>query len=172
MFRKTIATVICLAGLLPFKSKGQTADNTVQVLIVRHAEKEAGGSTDPDLSQAGRERATQLASMLKEVPVNILYATMYKRTRQTLGPLAAARKLEIQTYDPANQKALADLIVTATGKTIVVAGHANTAPALVNLLLGEERYSTLPEDVFGNMWLLTLKDGKALSCLLINTNYH
>ena len=171
MLRNVFFFLICLTLTFSFRSKAQQA-NAVQVIITRHAEKGNGDAYDPGLSAAGRERAERLAQLLRETKVDRLYATPYKRTQQTLAPLAAAKNLVVAQYDPGTLKTFADAICKEKGKTIVVAGHANTAPALVNLLLGEERYSTLPEDAFGNMWLLTLKDGKALSCLLINTNYH
>jgi hypothetical protein len=44
------------------------------------------------------------------------------------------------------------------GKTIVVAGHSNTTPALVNLLLGAEKYKALDDTVYSKIWILTIKE--------------
>ncbi|MCW3087421.1 MAG: phosphoglycerate mutase, partial [Sediminibacterium sp.] len=48
-----------------------------------------------------------------------------------------------------------------TGKTIIVAGHSNTTPALVNLLIKENRYPNLDDSVYNKLWIVTVKDGKA-----------
>lgn len=146
------------------------AQNTdvTQIFIMRHAEKADAGK-DPDLSQAGKERAERLAKLLVDVKVDHLYATPYKRTNQTLMVLAAAQQLQIEE-SPQDLKLFAQLIMDQKGKTIVVAGHSNTAPILVNLLMAEEKYKQLSEDEFGKIWLVTLKDNKPVACVLLNSN--
>jgi hypothetical protein len=57
-----------------------------------------------------------------------------------------------------------------SGQTIIIAGHSNTAPDLVNQLLNEKKYASLNENEFGKIWILTVNSGKVLSCILLNTN--
>lgn len=52
------------------------------------------------------------------------------------------------------------------GKTIVVAGHSNTTPALVNALLKEKKYESLPDSVYNKFWIVTL-DGDKITDKLI-----
>jgi hypothetical protein len=47
------------------------------------------------------------------------------------------------------------------GKTVVVAGHSNSTPMLVNLLLKENKYPNLDESVYDTYWIVTVTDGKA-----------
>ncbi len=169
--KRLIYGIICFMGIFFNKSNAQpVAAETVQLILVRHAEKEPGDNADPDLSAAGKKRAEGLVTLLKDMTIDELYTTPYKRTTQTLAPLAAARQLQITTYNPGQQQGLAQVLSGKKGKTIVIAGHANTVPDLLNLLLGENRYSVLSESDFGKVWVLTLHSGKVVSCLLFNTN--
>ena len=170
--KRLIYCLICFMGIFFTKSNAQpAATETVQLILFRHAEKEQdGNNTDPDLSAAGKQRAERLAAMLKDVAIDELYATPYKRTAQTMAPMAAARRLQVTTYNPGQLQELVHTLRDKNGKTIVVAGHANTIPDLLNELLGTNKYTTLSENDFGKVWIVTMSRGKALSCLLFNTN--
>lgn len=168
--RKVIYCFICLMGIFFNKSNAQQGNDVTQLIILRHAEKEQVESVDPDLSAAGKQRAERLAILLRDVAIDELYVTTFKRTAQTLAPLAAAKQLKAEVYNPGQLPELANKLLAKKGKIIVIAGHANTSPELVNLLLGENRYDPLSENEFGKIWMVTLNNGKALSALLINTN--
>lgn len=127
------------------------------VVLVRHAEKEAGGdASDPALSGAGEARAQRLAALLAKAGVTRLVASPYRRTRATLEPLARACGLDVETR-PAAPRALAQELAQAPpGSVTVVAGHSNTLPALAAALgvrltglaaedseLGENEYDRL-----------------------------
>lgn len=169
MFRKVLAAAIALSFSAPLPLKAQVTSEGRQLLLLRHAEKEAAGA-NPGLSAAGKQRAGQLATLLSEVPVTRLYATNYRRTQQTLQPLAEKKHLEISGYEPGAQEAFAQQLKSSQDLYTVVAGHSNTVPALVNLLLGSERYTDLAENEYGMMWLLTLVGDQVVSCTVFNTN--
>ncbi len=168
--KKVIYCLIGLMGIFFNKSNAQTGNDVTQLIIMRHAEKEQVDSVDPSLSAAGKQRAERLAVLLKDVNIDELYVTPFRRTAQTLAPLAEAKQLKAELYHPGQLQDLARKLLAKKGKTIVIAGHANTSPELVNMLLGENRYAPLSENEFGKIWMLTLSNGKALSALLINTN--
>jgi 2,3-bisphosphoglycerate-dependent phosphoglycerate mutase len=129
---------------------------TTRYYLVRHAEKAADGTEDPDLSPAGQARAQKLVSMLKENKIEGLYATSYKRTRQTLQPLADTLHLEISTYNHRDAKDVERLIHHCKGKTVVIAGHSNSIPQLANILIGDEIYEELDESEYTRMWEIIL----------------
>jgi broad specificity phosphatase PhoE len=59
------------------------------VIVIRHAEKKIEpDNPDPDLSPAGQARAQELVRMFSDAGINAIYATQYKRTQQTVKPLA------------------------------------------------------------------------------------
>lgn len=109
------------------------------VYLVRHAEKVEPYPDDPDdppLTAAGRERAQELARTLADAGITRILSSDYRRTRETAAPLADLLGLEVELYDP---RALEDVAVrlAGTGERVLVVGHSNTTPHLVELLGGE-----------------------------------
>ena len=138
----------------------------VTVFIVRHAEKEQRSSRDPDLSDAGRTRAKVLDSILGKVAIDEVYATPYKRTRNTVAPVADRLGLKILSYDPSAQDKFAATLKAASEKTILIAGHSNTVPDLINMLTGNQDYEDLPESEYDNLYVITIsKENTRVICL-------
>lgn len=140
---------------------------TTTLILMRHAEKDttAQGSTmmqaDPPLSAEGKARAGRIPEVLKSFSPDAIYSTNYTRTKSTVGPLSAKTGKDIQVYDPRNLKGFAEELLQMQGKTVVIAGHSNSTPMLVNLLLKENKYANLDESVYDTYWIVTIKDGKA-----------
>ncbi len=104
----------------------------VAVFFVRHAEQGEDDPNDPQLSETGRERAEALARSLSAVGVTHLYASQFKRTRQTLEPLAKKADLEVEVIRAQEPEVLLSALRSLPpGAVAVVAGHSNTVPGLV-----------------------------------------
>src|SRR3546814_12715994 len=67
-------------------------------VVVRHAEKVDGGSRDPSLTAAGRARAHALAGLLRSRDVVAVYATDFRRPRDTPEPHAACHAIIIISH--------------------------------------------------------------------------
>ncbi len=140
---------------------------TSTFILIRHAEKDtsAAGSTmmtaDPPLSQQGFARAQNLPDQLKAFTPTAIYSTNYTRTKTTVMPLATKFHLETRLYDPKKLEDFAKDLLQMKNATVVIAGHSNTTPQLANLLIGEKKYSNLPDDVYNQYWIVTVTDGKA-----------
>ena len=108
------------------------------VVFLRHAEKDASDkSGDPGLSDLGRKRAGALAQLLARSGVSHLYSSEYKRTRETLEPLRERIGGRVEVVPAADAARWLELLESAPAGTVaVVAGHANTIPALVERLGG------------------------------------
>src|SRR3546814_3012742 len=129
---------------------------------LRHAEKVDDGSRDPSLTDAGRARAHALAELLRSRDVVAVYATDFRRTRDTAEPTAAVHDLSIISYDAeAPAEAVAERLrrAHATG-TVLVVGHSNTVPGIVSALCGCE-VAPSDESDYGNMFEVRLRDGAA-----------
>lgn len=133
------------------------------VILIRHAEKVIDpNNADPDLSPAGQARAQELARVFGDAGINAIYATQYKRTQQTVKPLADKLGL------PANQvnsKNTADLVAQIqsqnSGQVVFVAGHNNTVPEII-AALGGPTFPIIPETEFDNLYIVTIyRTGKA-----------
>jgi broad specificity phosphatase PhoE len=133
------------------------------VILVRHAEKNIEpNNPDPDLSPAGQERAQELARMFAGAGVNAIYATEYKRTQQTVKPLADRTGVSPQLVEAKQTPELAkDILTKHRGQTIFVAGHNNTVPKIIEAL-GGDALPDIPESEFDNLFIVTIyRFGKA-----------
>ncbi|BFG69473.1 phosphoglycerate mutase family protein [Sediminibacterium sp. KACHI17] len=145
----------------------ETDAQTSTFILMRHAEKDttAQGSTmmqaDPPLSADGVKRAARIPDVLKAFQPDAIYSTNFTRTKSTVTPLASKSGKEIQIYDHRNLRGFAEELLKMQGKTVVVAGHSNSTPMLVNLLLKENKYPNLDESVYDTYWIVTVTDGKA-----------
>lgn len=129
------------------------------VYLVRHAEK-VDESRDPDLSAAGEARAKALAQFLQDVPLDWLVCSQFKRTRQTLMPLATDQDLEPTTVAAGQPDKLVDAIRERVGQTIVIAGHSNTVPDLIARLGGPK--VVIDHDDYTNLFLLIIDGDQTL----------
>lgn len=138
------------------------ADTATTIILLRHAETSGAGS-NPPLSALGQERAYELARVLGNVPLQAVYATNFLRTSQTAQPTATAKGLTMQLYDPFAPGPLADGILDAyQGQAVLVLGHSNTIPALLNLLTGTNDFTQIPDTQYDNVYVVTVfKVGKA-----------
>lgn len=162
---KAYRLILASAAVLVFSCLDAAAQGNKTIVLVRHAEKSVTGSAtetakgDPDLSAEGRERAGRLARAITKYTPHEIFATDYKRTRQTAEPIAKLRGKEIQTYDPAKQADLVEKILASKTDHYLIIGHSNTTPALANLLMKKEVFKQLPDTEFGIFWVIRMKKG-------------
>jgi len=131
------------------------------LFLVRHAEKQEG--KDPSLTDIGKQRAADLAHFLDKVPLDAIYSSNYKRTQETAMPTATQKNISINTYDARNlPQVAADLLTTQASKTVLVVGHSNTTPDLINILTKTKDYPHLTEKQYDDVFLLRVYSlGKA-----------
>ena len=123
------------ALLRKFAQQLSDGKGATTVYLVRHAEKSSVGK-DPALTNAGRQRALELARQLQGAGIDAIYSTDFARTRQTAAPLAEQLGLEIRFYDWNRMDELASTLILTGGRYLVV-GHSDTTPELVATLGGE-----------------------------------
>ncbi|MEK6282132.1 MAG: phosphoglycerate mutase family protein [Acidobacteriota bacterium] len=136
----------------------------VTVILVRHAEKKIvpPENKDPDISAEGEKRAAELAKMFGETGIGAIYASQYKRTQQTVKPLAdklgiAATQVEAQK----TPELVKQIRSQKPGQVVLVAGHNNTVPELI-AALGGPQLPIIPETQYDNLFILTVNgDGSA-----------
>ena len=153
---KTLTLALALAVMSAGQLFAQPA-----IFVVRHAERADGGaasgqmtaSPDPDLSDAGRARAESLATILKDAGVKVIYATEFKRTRQTAEPLARALGIEVTIVSSRDTASLLEKLRGATENVLVV-GHSNTVPDIVKGL-GVTTPVSVADDEYDNLFVVT-----------------
>jgi len=166
-------TRVRLAGvaflLMAAVAHAASAADPQAIFIVRHAERApaaptAGADTsmtapasDPPLSEAGRERAAKLATMLRSADIKGIYVTEFQRTRQTAEPLAKALGLEAIVTTGNDVDALMAKLRDAKGHLLVV-GHSNTIPDILKRL-GVREDVTIPDSEYDNLFVVVRPDG-------------
>ncbi|HEU4931676.1 MAG TPA: phosphoglycerate mutase family protein, partial [Pyrinomonadaceae bacterium] len=127
------------------------------IILVRHAEKNIEpNNQDPDLSPEGFERAQEIARVFGETGINVIYATQYKRTQQTVKPLSDRTGVAVKLLQSNQTDELVNQLQTTNrGQTVFIAGHNNTVPAIVSTLSGET-YPVIPESEFDNLYIVTI----------------
>jgi broad specificity phosphatase PhoE len=143
------SVICCLLSVLLVA----TASAEPAIFIVRHAEK-ADASKDPDLSEAGRTRAEDLAKILRDARITAIYTTEFKRTQETAAPLAKAVGIVPSSLPAKDIDALAEKLRAAKGNTFVVA-HGNTIPDLIKML-GIPESINIAENDYDNLFVVTL----------------
>lgn len=144
------ASFLVNSSLLAFQS------DTTTLIFVRHAEKASDGTRNPPLNEEGEIRAVNLFHSLTEFDVKAIFSTPYKRTEMTSQPTADSLGLEINTYGLEGvEDFLTKVIQDYKGGTVLIVGHSNTTPALVNMVLGRREFEQIDESQYGDMFIVT-----------------
>ena len=163
MIRAALVGLVLIVGLAVPTSAQETS--TV-VYLVRHAEKQDDGTSDPALNAAGIERVELLDQMLRDAGLTHVHSTDFKRTQTTAGPIASRAGLEVSSYDPRDLPGFATWIRAHPGRHFV-AGHSNTTPALVSALGGEAGSAIEEATEYDRLYVVTLgRDGTVSTVLL------
>ena len=152
-----------LGAVVVFAYFSTFARPVTTVILVRHAEKKIEpNNPDPDLAPEGVERANEIARVFGNAGINAIFATQYKRTQQTVKPLSDRIGVPVTVLEASPPDELVKRIQTdLRGRTIFVAGHNNTVPAIASQLSGET-FPVIPESEYDNLFIVTIyRFGKA-----------
>lgn len=133
---------------------------TTTIIFVRHAEKELG-QKDPGLSFAGKARARELMRVMERVDVDrgvdVIYATQYKRTVETVRPLAMKLGKEILRYDASDTvSVLQEILKEHKGRISLVSAHSNTIKPMVEELGGSKHLPEIDEAEYDNIYVVVI----------------
>ena len=166
---RNIKTIVLLIAVLTLvvscKESGKInvaeKENTSVYYFIRHAEKDRSDPTNknPSLTIQGLERANKWAVFFKDKNIAAVYSTNYIRTQQTALPIAKEQNIEIINYTT-KELISEKFIANNKGKNIVIVGHSNTTPELVNSLLGERKYKDIADSENNNLFVVTLNKNK------------
>ncbi|HMQ03647.1 MAG TPA: histidine phosphatase family protein [Pyrinomonadaceae bacterium] len=165
--RITLPLLIGLSFLTFATVNSSAQEREITFILVRHAEK-VDDSADPELSPTGKERAERLVRTIGRYRPGAFYSTDYKRTRDTIAPLAKKRKKEVQIYDPRKPQELIDNILKSGTKRFLISGHSNTVPILANLISKKELFKNLVDSEYSVIWVIKVKRGKVVKFELLD----
>lgn len=162
MTRMTWVALTAAAMLGSMQSPGASAPKPTTVILVRHAEAAANAGADPELTGQGRARAEALAEALRDSRITAVITTAYRRTRQTGElPAKAANAPLVATpveggaagLDAHVRQVVRMIHDRYAGGTILVVGHSNTVPALVEAL-SSVHPGEIAHDSFDRMFII------------------
>lgn len=133
---------------------GPATSEQLTLFLVRHAEKTTE-SPDPDLTDYGIRRAEALASQLGDKTLTAVYSTDFIRTQATARPTAALFDLPVTRYDPYDLAGFAAQLKVLSGQVLIV-GHSNTTPELVQLLGGDPGAPIDEATEYNRLYVITI----------------
>jgi broad specificity phosphatase PhoE len=163
--KKTIFLLFIIAFSIGSKVLIAQSDQATTLLFIRHAEKTRDGNADPGLTEQGKLRAIHWAEVFKDAGLDAVFSTDTKRTKSTAKPTANEYNFDVVVYNTRTID-IVQFAIDNQGKTILVVGHSNTIPNLVNALLGKEKYSQIEDNNNSNLYVVTIVNGESKTTLL------
>ncbi len=147
---------IIVAAVLTLSATGMAVagPESAPIYVMRHLDTPER-ERDPDLTERGQKGAWALTEWFRGKPLLVIYVSNFRRTRQTVEMLNGERQIRLRLYDPADTAGLVARVKAEAGPVLIV-GHSNTVPDIVEQL-GGERPAALSHPDFGDIWTI---DGK------------
>ena len=79
---------------------------------------------------------------------------------QTIDPVSREKNIEPKIYSP-NKINIQNFIETNYGKNILISGHSNTTPDMVNRLIDEKKYEDMLDTDNKSLYVVKLIDSTA-----------
>ena len=130
--------------------------------FIRHAEKDRTDpeNIDPELNQKGLGRAMHWAEILNDVDLDAIYTTDYERTTMTAAPTSVKQDITVQYYDPQYIN-IEQFKIDNLNRKVLVVGHSDSTPEMVNKLIGQNRYTSMDDHDNGSLFIVQITDGNA-----------
>jgi|TARA_B110000908_G_C10266759_1_gene464793 2,3-bisphosphoglycerate-dependent phosphoglycerate mutase len=101
------------------------------------------------------ERVEKLKTFFANKKIDAVYSTDYWRTKETGIPIAEINSLSIELYNPTFLK-IDSLIKKDKHKNVLIVGHSNTTPFLVNEILNESKYQVISENLYNEIFIVKI----------------
>ena len=171
-YRTTLLALLLFTALIGCKEDKPSSETEASGYVstfyfIRHAEKDRTDpdDIDPELTQAGLGRAMHWAEILDDVALDAIYSTDFERTSMTAAPSSVKKDIIVQYYDPQTMD-IEQFKSDNLNKNVLVVGHSNTTPDLVNRVIGEEKYYPMDDNDNGSLFIVTIVNDQATSTRL------
>lgn len=161
-FRYRYLLIACLAFLL-FSCTNHTdpLKTRSKFFVVRHAERYPG--FNGHLTWYGRQRAAELAALLKDSGVSRIYVTPYSRTLETADSLRFARNIDTAVY--LLDSTGADLVTRLKargdyGRTVLIVGHSSSIGGILHGLGVKDALPGTPDTLSNLIYEVINNHGK------------
>lgn len=155
-----------LTGVNAANRQQESLSDVTQIYIIRHTEKTSDTAENPDLSAAGIERAQYWKKVLQHIQFDQVFTTEFKRNIQTAELISNDSSVKPELYHPMSFDILR-FINLIKGQKVLIIGHSNTIPDMVNRLIDETKYPPMSHKNYNVLYLVTInKNGDTSSSML------
>ena len=132
---------------------------TTTFYLIRHAEKDRSNPSEqtPNLTLKGLNRAQNWAKYFDSIPINSIYTTSFNRTKQTIIPVSKLKDITPKIYSP-NKIDIQNFIKTNRGKNVLISGHSNTTPEMVNKLINQPKFQDMLDSDNKSLFVVQIID--------------
>ncbi len=156
-----------LAQIEAAKIQQESLSKTTQIYILRHTEKADETAEDPSLSAAGIERAKYWKKVLQHTDFDQVFTTEFKRNIQTAELISAESSVKPELYYPMSFDVLKFLNLIK-GQKVLIIGHSNTIPDMVNRLIDETRYPPMSHENYNILYTITINENGDTSSSMLH----
>lgn len=146
---------VSLSGLSEADIKPAPESRVTQIYILRHTEKTDEDAEDPALSDKGIARANYWKTVLQHVEFDRVFTTDFVRNIETANIVASDSGHELELYYPLSFDVL-KFLNTIRGQRVLIIGHSNTIPDMINRLIGEIRYPPMSHLDYDQLFVITI----------------
>ena len=166
MTKKILLTFLLLFSINTFSQ--EVNEDISTYYFIRHAEKDRSDSSNPNphLNEKGLARSKKWSNVFSNVKFDLIYSTDYFRTKETALPTATSNNLDITLYNSKDFNSNTFLKETR-GKTVLVVGHSNSTPLIVNAIIGKDKYNTIDDKNNANLYIITISNSGIQDYLLV-----
>lgn len=141
------------------------------LVLIRHGkagnrDRWDGPDRDRPLTERGHDQAEAIAGLLADDPVDRVLSSPYLRCRQTVGPIAKRRDLEIdiseQLAEGASESSVLALLETlaAEDTNAVLCSHGDVIPTIIDRLYRTLGIRAAVPCAKGSLWVIQTTDRK------------
>jgi len=130
------------------------------IYLIRHSEKIRidQNEKDPLLNEIGILRAKKWSEIFKNIKLDKILSTNYKRTISTAIPTSEEKKIKIDLYNP-EDISYETFLKENKGKNILIVGHSNTIPGTTNVLIKSDFYNQIEDNNNSNLYYVNICNG-------------
>ncbi len=149
--------IITLADGKTIEISGFNDPKTNILFLIRHAEKDTSvtNNDDPGLTAEGAGRAEALVKIFKDVTLFRIGCTNKMRALKTIEPIQKAKGVPTDNYQKDMQIPYVEDLMLSTGRKILMVGHSNTIPELLNFLTKTKKYQPIAENDFSRFYVVS-----------------
>jgi len=132
-----------------------------EIFFLRHAEKEFDGSDNPHLSEVGKKRSLYWKKFFQYIKFDEVYSTQFYRNIET-AEIVLGKDAEVIHYSALSFDIMQQLN-KIRGKKILIIGHSNTIPGMVNRLLGNSQYPPMSHENYDLIYQVNIDSSGFIS---------